>query len=85
MPPALKGFWKDPILDMATKVWASKKEQWIDDSPRLEDTDMLKRYAEMDSAIDEINFRKDMLAKWKDEGSGAVSYTHLTLPTILRV
>jgi hypothetical protein len=72
MPPALKGYWKDPVLDMATKVWASKKEQWIDDSPRLEDTDMLKRYAEMDSAIDEVNFRKDMLAKWKDESSGVM-------------
>jgi len=72
MPPALHSFWKDPLLDMAKHVWAVKKEEWIDDSPRLEDTAMLKRYAELDSAIDEVNFREDMMTKWKHEESGVV-------------
>ncbi|NBO71673.1 MAG: hypothetical protein EBU66_13635 [Bacteroidetes bacterium] len=72
MPPALHSFWKDPLLDMAKHVWAVKKEEWIDDSPRLEDTAMLKRYAELDSAIDEVNFREDMMTKWKNEESGVV-------------
>jgi len=70
MPPVLQSFWKDPVLDMSKKVWGAKKEEWIDDSPRLEDTAMLKRYAEIDSTIDEVNFRQDMISKWKDEGSG---------------
>jgi hypothetical protein len=33
---------------------------------------MLKRYAELDSAIDEVNFREDMMTKWKNEESGVV-------------
>jgi hypothetical protein len=62
MPPA---FWKEPFLDMASSVWAMPEEHWIDDSPTLADIKMIKAQAASDSAIDEINFRADMVAKWQ--------------------
>ena len=46
------------------------EEHWIDDSPRMADTEILEKYGKLESAIDEVNFRADMLAKWKQEGSG---------------
>lgn len=64
MPTA---FWKEPCLDMARKVWAIPEEKWIDDSPRLTDTDLLEKYANLDSAIDEVNFRKEVLDAWKSK------------------
>ena len=67
MPPA---FWKGPFLDMAQKIWAMPAEQWIDDSPRFSDTEIMEKYATVDSAIDKVNFRADMVAKWKTAGSG---------------
>ena len=62
MPTA---FWKEPFLDMARKVWAMPEEKWIDDSPRLKDTELLETYATLDSAIDEVNFRKEVFDAWK--------------------
>lgn len=58
-------FWKEPFLDMAHKVWAMPEEYWIDDSPRFTDTDLLQTNALSESAIDEVNYRADMVAKWK--------------------
>jgi hypothetical protein len=58
-------FWKEPFLDMARKVWAMPQEYWIDDSPRFTDTDLLQKNALSESAIDEVNYRADMVAKWK--------------------
>lgn len=66
MPPA---FWKEPFLDMASSVWAMPEEHWIDDSPKLSDTEMLEKQAATGSEIDEINFRADMITKWKTKGS----------------
>lgn len=79
-----RAFWNEPFLDMAHKVWAMPEERWIDDSPRIEDTKLLKRYAEVDSAIDEVNFRGDMLKKWKNSSSG-VSLKIRELPGRTRV
>jgi hypothetical protein len=54
-----------PFLDMASSVWAMPEEQWIDDSATKEDIDMLKKEANGDSMIDKVNFRQQMLDKWK--------------------
>jgi hypothetical protein len=62
MPTA---FWKEPFLDMARKIWAMPEEKWIDDSPRLTDTELLEKYATLDSSIDEVNYRKEVLDAWK--------------------
>ena len=64
-----RAFWKEPFLDMASKIWAMPEEHWIDDSPRLSDTRILEKYAKIDSPIDEVNFRADMVAKWRKPGS----------------
>ena len=62
MPPT---FWNEPFLDMAKQIFAMKAEQWIDDSPAESDIAMVKKYAAADSAIDKVNFRADMVAKWE--------------------
>ena len=41
------------------------EEYWIDDSPRFTDTDLLQKNALSESAIDKVNFRADMVVKWK--------------------
>lgn len=81
MPPA---FWKEPFLDMARTVWAMPEEKWIDDSPKLSDTDLLKESAQTNSAIDEVNFRAEMISKWQMEGSN-VSIKIKELPGRVRV
>ena len=63
-------FWKEPFLELGKRIWAIPEEHWIDDSPRMADTEILEKYGNLESAIDEVNFRADMLAKWKQEGSG---------------
>ena len=68
--PKSPAFWKEPFLDMASKVWAMPEEFWIDDSPRFSDTKLLQKHGNMASAIDEGNFRAEMLNAWKTEGSG---------------
>ena len=68
--PKSPAFWKEPIVDMASKVWAMPEEFWIDDSPRLSDTKLLEKHGSEESAIDEGNFRADMLKAWKTDGSG---------------
>ena len=65
-----RAFWKEPFLEMAQKVWAMPTEQWIDDSPRMIDTTVLEKHAVIESPIDQVNFRADMLAKWREEDSG---------------
>lgn len=65
-------FWKEPFLDMAHKVWSMPEEQWIDDSPRFTDTDLLQTNALSESAIDEVNYRGDMVAKWKAGNAGVI-------------
>jgi hypothetical protein len=55
---------------MAQKVWDMPAEYWIDDSPKMSDTAILEKYAAADSPIDKVNFRADMMAKWREEGSG---------------
>ena len=67
-----KTFWKEPFLDMAHKVWAMPEEYWIDDSPRFTDTDLLQTNALSESAIDKVNFRGDMVAKWKAGQDGVI-------------
>jgi hypothetical protein len=57
---------------MAHKVWAIPEEHWIDDSPRFTDTDLLQTNALSESAIDEVNFRADMVAKWKAGNAGVM-------------
>ena len=64
MAPVPK-FWKRPFLDMASSVWAMPREEWIDDSPNLQDTDLLKKEAMEGSSIDDINMRGEMIEKWK--------------------
>jgi len=79
-----KTFWKEPFLDMATKVWAMPQEYWIDDSPKFADTDLLHKNALSESAIDEINFRADMVAKWKS-GKSDIQLKVKELPGRTRV
>lgn len=62
MAPA---FWKEPFLDMASKVWAMPEEQWIDDSPREEDIEALRREASGESNIDDGNLRGEMIRAWE--------------------
>jgi hypothetical protein len=64
-----RAFWKEPFLEMAQKVWAMAEEHWIDDSARRQDIAILEKYAIADSPIDEVNFRAEMLAKWREKGS----------------
>jgi hypothetical protein len=77
-------FWKEPFLDMAHKVWAMPEEHWIDDSPRFTDTDLLQTNALLESPIDEVNFRADMVANWK-AGDGGVNIKIKELPGRTRV
>jgi hypothetical protein len=58
-------FLKMPFLDMASSVWAIPEEQWIDDSATKQDIDMLIKEAKDSSMIDKVNFRQEMLDKWK--------------------
>jgi hypothetical protein len=46
------------------------EEYWIDDSPRFTDTDLLQKNALSESEIDEVNYRADMVAKWKAGEAG---------------
>jgi hypothetical protein len=64
-----RAFWKEPFLDMSSDTWAMPQEHWIDDSPRLSDTRILEKYAKIESPIDEVNFRADMVAKWREQDS----------------
>ena len=64
MPPA---FWKEPFLDLAHSVWAMPEESWIDDSPRLTDTQLLEKEAVGASTIDDTNLRSEMIAWWKQD------------------
>ena len=61
-PPA---FWKYPFIDMAKTIWAMPEEHWIDDSPRIEDTEQLKKEASGDSNIDDGNLRSEMVSMWQ--------------------
>lgn len=54
-----------PFLDLAHTIWAQPEELWIDDSPRLSDTELLEREAEGESAIDGTNLRAQMVSKWR--------------------
>jgi hypothetical protein len=62
MAPA---FWKEPFLDMATNVWAMPEEQWIGDSPRQEDIEILRREAAGESNIDDGNLLGEMIRAWE--------------------
>ena len=57
--------WIDPFLDMASGIYRLPALQWIDDSPRFEDVELLTRESELSSAIDTINFRKEVIEMWK--------------------
>ena len=61
-PPA---FWKYPFIDMAKRIWAMPEEHWIDDSPRIEDTEHLKKEASGESNIDDGNLRSEMVSMWQ--------------------
>jgi hypothetical protein len=50
---------------MAKRIWAMPEEHWIDDSPRIEDTEQLKKEAAGDSNIDDGNLRSDMVSMWQ--------------------
>jgi len=52
---------------MASSIWAMPEEQWINDSVNAEDIELIKKEANGDSIIDKINFRKDMLNKWRSK------------------
>jgi len=59
-----------PFLDMANTTWSMSKEEWIDDSPKKEDIDMLKKEAKGDSMIDKVNFRQEMITMWTSKMNG---------------
>ena len=40
------------------------EEYWIDDSPRISDTDLIKKEADGDSSIDDQNLRGQMVEQW---------------------
>lgn len=62
MAPA---FWNEPFLDLAHTVWSMPEEYWIDDSPRLSDTELLEKEAGGESSIDDTNLRSQMVEEWK--------------------
>ena len=51
----------------------------------IQELDMKKRRATLSMRLLEEIEKKEALDKYGSEGSGTVSYTHLTLPTILLV
>ena len=57
---------------MVHKIWSMPEEYWIDDSPRFTDTDLLQKNALSESEIDEVNYRADMVAKWKASEAGVI-------------
>jgi hypothetical protein len=73
---------KEPFLDLAHNVWAMPEEKWIDDSPRQEDIDSLKKEATSQSSIDEVNLRAEMITMWQD---GSVNLRVRELPERTRV
>ena len=64
MAPAFL-FLRNPFLDMASSVWAMPEEQWIGDSPTEADIKLLYQEAQQGSEIDKVNFRQQMIDKWK--------------------
>jgi len=50
---------------MSKIVWDMPEEQWIDDSARIEDTDLLKKEATGESNIDDGNLRAEMVSAWQ--------------------
>jgi hypothetical protein len=75
-------FLQGPFLDIARAVWATPEEQWVDDSPRLEDIELLEREAAGNSNIDTRNLRSEMISKWKE---GLVQLRVRELPGRTRV
>jgi len=61
----IPAFLRNPFLDMASSVWAMPEEQWIGDSPTEADIQLLYKEAQQGSAIDEVNFRQQMIDTWK--------------------
>lgn len=55
-----------PFLDLAHTVWDMPEEFWIDDSPRLRDTNLLEKEGAGESSIDDMNLRGEMVAKWRN-------------------
>ena len=53
------------LLALAHTVWDMPEEYWIDDSPRLRDTELLEEQAAGESNIDDMNLRSEMVAKWR--------------------
>lgn len=75
----IPAFLKMPFLDLAHTVWSMPEEYWIDDSPRISDTDLVKKEAEGDSSIDERKLRSEMVEQWSS-GSNGVSLRIKVLP-----
>ena len=63
-------FWKEPFLDLAKSIWSMPSEVWIEDTPSLEDIELLKKEAEGISNIDHVNLRAEMISMWKDSNLG---------------
>jgi len=59
-------FLKQPLLDMASSIWAMPKKEWIDDAPNSRDIQLMINESESVSEIDERNFRKEMIDMWKE-------------------
>lgn len=80
--PAGMDAWLDVLLESAASVWEMPAEEWIDDSPRLTDTELLDRETKGDSAIDKKNLRAEMVAAWR---AGAANLYVRELPGRTRV
>lgn len=68
--PGYPAFWKTPFLDLGHTVWSMPEEFWIDDSPRLSDTERLKQDVTGDSAIDSSDLRSQMVDRWTTNTEG---------------
>lgn len=67
--PGYPALWKTPFLDLAHTVWSMPEEFWIDDSPRLSDTELLKKEAGGQSKFD-VGLRSQMVDRWTSGAEG---------------
>jgi hypothetical protein len=74
--------WLDVLLESAASVWEMPAEEWIDDSPRLTDTELLDREASGGDQIDTRNLRAEMVTAWR---AGQANLYVRELPSRTRV
>ena len=71
------------VLDLTLATFSAKK--WLNTSTSIAELTGSRPRPSKTSTIFHMQFMRIRLAQWRSQRGEAVSYTHLTLPTILRV